>query len=320
MALDIAAIQPDHLPAAAALFCDRYRALRGGLPALPPRYESPAELLPRLEALLSGLPGVAAFSHGRLVGCLLAFELTDFIGKRSAYSPEWANAAELESSSRIYAEMYAAASARWLEAGCAQHVLTLLANDLGALSCFHRLGFGMVAVDSIRGLASIQSPAVPIDLRRAGAADLTQVRILIRLLEQHLVAAPIFWQHALEDPEGWLADERYAFFLALQDGAVIGGMGIAPSRPDTALIVQDASIANIFFAYTLQGARRSGVATVLLARCLDWAKEQGYTRCSVDYESANLPASGFWGRWFTPAACSQLRRIDDRLIPEEKTE
>jgi GNAT superfamily N-acetyltransferase len=320
MALDIAAIQPHHLPAAAALFCDRCRSLRGSLPALPSRYDSPAEILPRLQELLAGLPGVAAFSHDRLVGCLLAFELTDFIGKRSAYSPEWANAAELESSARIYAELYAAASAFWLEAGCAQHVLTLLANDHGALNSFYRLGFGMVTVDSIRGLASIESPAAPIHLRRAGAADLPQVRCLTSLLKQHLVAAPIFWQHALDDPAAWLDDPQSAVWLALQDGAVIGGMGIGPSREDTAQIVQDASIANIFFAYTLQGARRSGVATILLARCLDWAKEQGYTRCSVDYESANLSAAGFWGRWFMPAAYSLLRRIDDRLIPEEKLE
>jgi GNAT superfamily N-acetyltransferase len=143
------------------------------------------------------------------------------------------------------------------------------------------------------------------------------VRHLIRLLEQHIIAAPIFWQHELEDPAVWLGDKRNAFFLALQDGAVVAGMGIGPSNPDTVQIVQDASTAAIVSAYTLASARRCGAARLLLARCLHWAKEQGYTRCSVDYESANLSASGFWGRWFTPVGYSLIRRIDDRLVLEE---
>jgi len=318
MNLDIVPLQLEHLPAAAALFCERYQALRGRVASLPERYESPAACLPRLAELIASSPGVAALSQGRLVGYLTGFSIPDFIGKRSAYSPEWANAAELDASRRIYAEMYAALSAQWLRAGCIQHVITLLANDVAGEQAFHWLGFGLVGADGMRGLAAVDAAAPGFVIRQAGEADLPVVRKLIQALEQHVTAAPVFWLHDLGDPAEWLLDPRNSFWLALEDGSVAGGMGIGPANEDAALIIQDKSTASIVSAYTSQSARRQGIASALLDRCLRWAQAQGYTRCSVDYETANHSASRFWGRLFSPVCYSLIRIIDDRLIHEEK--
>jgi hypothetical protein len=53
----------------------------------------------------------------------------------------------------------------------------------------------------------------------------------------------------------------------------------------------------------------SGVATALLNRALEWARAEGYTRCAVDFEAANVPARRFWLRYFQPAALSFYRHI-----------
>ena len=53
----------------------------------------------------------------------------------------------------------------------------------------------------------------------------------------------------------------------------------------------------------------SGVGAALLSHALAWAKEQGYQRCSVDYEAANPPARRFWERWFEPVVFSLMRVV-----------
>lgn len=318
MKLEIGPLLPEHLPAAAALFCERYQALRGRVASLPEQYESPTACLSRLADLAASSPGVAALSQGRLVGYLTGYLLPEFIGKRSAYSPEWANAAELDASRRIYAEMYAALSVRWLHAGCIQHVISLLANDAAGEQAFHWLGFGLAGVDGMRGLAMIDAAAPGLVINQASEVDLPDVRKLIQALEQHVAAAPVFWLHDLDDPAEWLLNPRNIFWLARIDGSVVGGMGIGPANQDAAWIIRDEATASIVRAYTWQSARRQGIASALLARCLHWAQEQGYSRCSVDYETANSLASRFWGRWFSPVCYSLNRVIDDRLVPEEK--
>ena len=102
MSLEIAPLQGEHLEDAAALVTTRYRALRERVPSLPSRYEDASSILPPLRDLAGQAPGVVAMRDGRLVGFILGMVLSEFRGKRGAYSPEWANAVHAEDSRETY--------------------------------------------------------------------------------------------------------------------------------------------------------------------------------------------------------------------------
>jgi hypothetical protein len=86
----------------ARLVSQRYQRLRKQLPELPGRYADTSNLAPLLQGILKpGNPAVAAIQGNQLVGFLTAWQMPDFRGKRSIYSPEWANAAVLDDSACI---------------------------------------------------------------------------------------------------------------------------------------------------------------------------------------------------------------------------
>jgi GNAT superfamily N-acetyltransferase len=258
--------------------------------------------------------------------------LPDFRGKRSVYSPEWANAVDGEDSGETYREMYARLSACWVADGCFLHVITLLAHDRQAIDAWYWLGFGLTTVDAIRDLTPVQETSADVVIRRAGLEDIEQAMALSQALEQHLVAAPIFVieEHApliLPNPstllragvgrdEGgkqWLANLANALWLAYRDGEVVAGMGLEPSNPEACYIIRDEKTISITSAFTRESERSKGIATALLNHSLDWARAAGYERCAVDFESQNIPAVRFWLKHFQPVCFSLIRHVDERV-------
>jgi hypothetical protein len=124
MGLELVPLKEGHLADAAALVCARYRGLRQRVPPLPVRYQDVAVVLPMLTNLAGRVPGVAAVQGARLVGFLLGLVLPDYQGRRSVWSPEWANGAELEESRPIYQELYTYLAPRWLANGCFAHIVS----------------------------------------------------------------------------------------------------------------------------------------------------------------------------------------------------
>ena len=57
------------------------------------------------------------------------------------------------------------------------------------------------------------------------------------------------------------------------------------------------------------GFRRLDTGTALLAALVRYAKSVGKEIVSVDFESTNLEAYGFWTRWFLPVTWSLERRV-----------
>jgi hypothetical protein len=52
------------------------------------------------------------------------------------------------------------------------------------------------------------------------------------------------------------------------------------------------------------------VGTALLGVALRWAAGAGFAGCTLDYESANLPATRFWpAAGFSPVLCSVGRLL-----------
>ena len=317
MSLEIVPLRNGHLEDAAALVTARYRALRERAPSLPSRYEAVSSILTPLRDLAGQAPGVVAMRDGRLVGFLLGMVISEFRGKRGAYSPEWANAADVEDGREIYREMYACLSSRWVADGCFTHLATLLTYHRGAIDAWHWLGFGLTSVDAIRDLTPAQGALADVEIRRAGLEDIEQAVALSHALWQHLAAAPVFL-HSVEKEgrafhEQWLANSDNALWLAYRGGVAVACMGFEPASPDACYIIRDEKTISITSAFTNESQRNGGIGTALLNHSLAWARSVGYDRCAVDFEPQNISAVRFWLRHFQPVCYSLIRHVDERV-------
>jgi GNAT superfamily N-acetyltransferase len=314
--MKVVPLSEEHLQDAAALVSRRYQGLREQVPSLPPRYAEVRTLLPMLRDIAGAGPGVAAIHGGRLAGFLSSWLIPSFRGKRSAFSPEWANGADLENSPRIYEAMYTHVSASWVADGYTTHLIGLLANDRDGLAGWHWLGFGMLAADAVRDLQPAPGPDTNVEIRRAGLRDLEQVQALHEALAQYMAAPPIFLVRAHERDrsyyEEWLQNPDRAIWLAFQDGDAVAYIRQGPASEDASTIIYDDKTTSITGAFTRERARGGGIATALLNRSLVWARAKGYERCAVDFEPMNPLATRFWLRHFQPVSYAVVRHIDER--------
>jgi GNAT superfamily N-acetyltransferase len=315
--LGIIPFREEHLEDGARLVRDRYQRLREQVPDLPQRYSDVSSLAPLLQDILKpGVPGVAAVQGNRLVGFLTAWLMPDFRGKRSIYVPEWANAAVLDDSARIYEAMYSCISGDWLAKGYSAHYLSILPNDIQALCQWHWLGFGMFAVDALRALDPIPVGETGVHIRRAGLQDIEQVMALQDELWEYIKSSPIFILSKRYDRkyyEEWLQNPDKVIWLACSQDEPLAFMRMGPAAEDVCTIIIDEKTTSIYAAFTRAPARREGIATALLAHALEFARAGGYQRCAVPFEPMNPLGSRFWLRYFQPVCYSFLRNIDEQL-------
>lgn len=316
MAFEFVPLTEDHLEAAAAMAAARYAAGREQDPAWPQRFEDPDAILPRLRGMIEQAPGAAALREGRLAGFLVAY-LFMHRGERTAYSPDFGHAADADRLWDIYRGLYAVLSQAWLRQGSFQHFLTLFAHEREALDAWASVGFGMLTLDALRDMRPVEGAQAAVRIRRLGPEEIDVLTPLELALKRHLASSPMFIPLLIEDGRAsrveWLANPDHALWIASQDGEAVGWLCLQPSKAPV-LPVADRGTVACTGAYTLPEARGTGVGSALLTHGLAWAREQGYTRCSVDFETANLPGMAFWlGRGFQPVCYSLARRVDERL-------
>ncbi|WP_109097612.1 GNAT family N-acetyltransferase [Aquimarina sp. AU58] len=70
---------------------------------------------------------------------------------------------------------------------------------------------------------------------------------------------------------------RMKYYVVEEEGRIIGGAGIAPLEGE---VVKD--ICELQKMYFLPQARGKGVGYKMINTCLDFAKEQGYTKCYLE--------------------------------------
>jgi GNAT superfamily N-acetyltransferase len=238
-----------------------------------------------------------------------------FRGLESTYSPEWANAAELPESKTIYGEMYRRLAAEWVLEKYVAHYVSVLPDDRAAISALHWLGFGLTGVDALRGVEPIPVDDGGFEIRQAEIGDLDHVMILDEALWQHHRGTPIFLLSERHDRchyEGWIRDPGKDLWLACSNDGPVAFMSLGPAKEDVCRMIVDEKTTSIYGAFTKKDVRGKGVATALLNHALARAKEAGYARCAVDFESTNLEGARFWLRYFRPVCFSQLRTIDER--------
>jgi len=316
--LKLIPMSEEHLEAGADLVSRRYRSLRKQLPCLPEQYARAEAFLPLLQKILvDGGGGLTAMRGDRLAGFMAGWKMASFRGKRSIYSPEWANAAELEDSALIYEALYGQLSAEWAAQKYSAHYISLFPNDTEGLQAWHWLGFGMSAVDAMRSLDPLPEADASVDIQRAGPQDLELVMELQEDLYQYHTWSPIFLMGQRNERsyyEEWLNDPGKVVWLAYWKGEPAAFMRLGPADPDVAAIIWDEQTTSIYGAYTRENLRREGLATALLAHALRSAKQAGYRSCAVSFEPMNPLGKRFWLDTFQPVCLSLVRFIDERLI------
>jgi GNAT superfamily N-acetyltransferase len=315
--LKVTSLKEEHLEDAAGLVGNRYIRLCEQESHLPEHYAKVNNLLPLLRDILNATGvGVAAFSEDRLVGFLTGWHLPSFRGKRSTYSPEWANAAELDDSPRIYEEMYNQLASIWVADKYVAHYISLFPNDVDALRAWHWMGFGMISVDAIRGLDSIPGCELDVHIRRAELEDLEQVIELHEALWEYHKEAPIFLLSERRDRyyfEEWLQNPEKIVWLAFLNEEPVSFVRLGPADNDVCTIIYDEKTTSIYGAFTKEKQRGEGIGTALLDHALKSAQASGYERCAVSFEPMNLIGTRFWFKYFKPVCFSVVRHIDDRL-------
>jgi len=315
--LKITPLKEGHLEDAASLVSRRYQRLCEQEPHLPHRYAEVENLLPLLQNILKVTEaGAAAIRGNQLVGFLTGWQMPAFRGERSVYSPEWANAADLEDSARIYEEMYSHLAADWISGQYVAHYISLFPNDVCALRAWNWMGFGMFAIDALRSLDPIQGSVVEADIRRAEPRDIEQVMGLQDSLWQYMKGSPILLLSEKRDRayyEEWLTNPDKVVWLAYSNDEPVSFMRLGPADQDVCAIIVDEKTTSIYAAFTKEKVRSEGIATALLDHALRSARESGYERCAVPFEPMNLLGTRFWLKYFKPVCYSILRVIDDRL-------
>ena len=233
----------------------------------------------------------------------------DLWGRPGAYVPEWGQGAAAPG---LVADLYAAASVRWVEAGRPTHAVTLWEHEPEIEAAWHDLGFGRVVVDAVRGLELPARRHRKVAVRPAVPRDARALATMERALWEHLTAPPTSRVHPAPggkaEAAARLADPAQPVWLAEAEGAPVGFISLQPGdAAPPALCSPD--LVRCDGALVLPGLRGRGVGTALLAVALEWAAGAGFGGCTLDFESANVPAARFWPAvGFSPVLHSVARR------------
>ena len=318
MKAHIAELKAGHVEEAARVASRRFAALRARVPHLPAAYEEPALLFERIARLVERGVGVAAFDGARMVGALAGYSIGAFGGRPTTMSPEWANGLDAPAEPGLLEAMYAEVAPTWLRRGSETHAVCVLAHDTAALETWAAMGFGRIVCDAVRSLAPIPDGEGAVGVRRGEPGDAERILPLSAALADHLAAPPIYvidrededrlaWEETLHDPS-------MAVWLALRRGSVVGYLRQGPATRTACGIIVDEKTTSITGAYVSPAARGEGIATALLAQAIRWGRDQGYVRCSVDFETANAAAARFWLSHFEPVVVSLARTHDPRAV------
>lgn len=262
---------------------------------------------------------------GRLAAFLGGFRIEDFRHAGPGFfSPDWANgAADPARAFDDYRVLYRATAPQWIESGARLHALAVLASAAEAIEALSLTGFGRIVLDAAAPTADVAARTGAgrvadgvtdgVTTRRATVDDAEAIVAMEAQLAAHIGASPIFFPN----PRGadaawwraWLAEPTSVAVLAEADGRPVGYVKAEDPQDDVSDVVHDPSCLAINGMYADPSVRGRGVGTALVRALADHAGATGKPLMSVDCETHNLEAFGFWTRYFTPVTWGFERRI-----------
>ena len=288
------------VPAAGVLLAARHRAHRAAEPLLPERYEDDDAAAAEVSALWgsNAASGVVALRAGRMIGFLIGTRREDAVWGANVWVEPAGHAAE---DAEVVRDLYAAASADWVEAGRTRHYVGVPASDASLVDAWFRLGFGCQHALGIRETPAVEWPSCT---RRAEQRDVDALVEINPFLVRHQNAAPVFAAAPLDDDEEGLrrdltddiVNPAFGVLVAERDGRVVGVFVVAAielssnhagvARPDDAKLLA--------WAATRPEVQGSGAGLDLTNAAFAWAREEGCRVIVVDWRETNLSASRFW--------------------------
>ncbi len=230
--LTILPFSDEQLEPAAQLLAERHRRHRSSEPLLPARYEDPASARVELEALwhADDTPGAVALHDGRVVGYVIGVRKSDDLWGPNVWVDPAGHAVEHAEDAR---DLYAAAAARWVDAGRKAHYVVVPAADADLVDAWFGVGFGQQHAFAIRELSH---EAWPAGVREAEPRDVGELVRLAPLLAEHQMRSPVFSQRAPDEDEDELRREIEAdlasptagSLVAEREGRVVGNFVVLP--------------------------------------------------------------------------------------------
>lgn len=266
---------------------------------------------------------LGAFAGHELAGYMGAFSLEDYrcLGPASL-TPDWClGVAAGVDAVAVTRDLVCAALATIHDASRRIHAVGVPAHRDDIREQLELTGYGRIVIDAARPTSELRTcleavpPLTGVSIRRAGPADAPALAGMDGRLAAHLVTAPVlmpipdeFLGHSVASWVEWLAQAEAVAFVAEVDGSPVGFMKAQEPQLDVSFTVHGAGTLAINGAWVDPGARRRGLSTRLLAAVVDDAHARGKGMVSVDCETANTHAYGFWRRWFEPVTWSLERR------------
>lgn len=318
-----------HVDAAAFLLAERQERLRATNPVMSPEYENPASCRPLIEEELQGdgARGVVALLDGRVVAFMfmspLIFNPADMMAAFMPPRPaqiHGAHAARPDVAFDAYREMYALAADEFVTRGYFDHMVYLQAQDTLAHDAFVSLGFGRALVAAIRGVEPVAAASADVDIHEAGIEDLKVVMSLNDELLAHHARSPIYWPHAAETNAALEANQRRHFedlgtahIVAYQGGRAVGMNTFIPPDWIDPILRPDKTV-YLYQGIVSSDTRSGGIGRAILARGVEWAREQGYEHIALHYAASNISGARFWrSQAFEALEYRMTRHIDDRI-------
>jgi len=261
--------------------------------------------------------GIVAISGGDVVGYLV-YDIFNFHGVEIVYCPIMGHSSVEPERVRIYQNMYKHLSDRWVKESILDHYMTFFASDTQLKDELYQRGFGLYTVDAYRLNEPVHSNCSA-SILKASMSNVNDIMRLDTEFRAYVQEAPLFLVRDIEERafyEDFIKNNDAAVFIAETGGETVGFMSIRRSIEDDTITLATQNIGRIdeLGAYIQPSNRGQGIGTGLLKSVINWCREQGLEKIYVDYESANLYASGFWPKHFTPTMYSVKRRVNPDII------
>jgi len=248
----------------------------------------------------------------------MAYDRFRFHEDETAFSPIIGHASVRQDRSRIYQVMYRHLSGVWVSDGVLNHMITSYSSDRKLVDSLFHLGFGVYVVYGFRDVSPVPNIG-NVTVREANLSDLDEVKRLATEFRHYFLQSPVFLVNKQEDDEYYtslLDNDNGSAFVTESDGKLSGILNIRINdKPDVySLAAKGIGKIDKLGAYIEESARGSGNGLVLLNAAVGWCSERGITIVHVDFESANLYASGFWTKHFTSSLYSLRRKVNQDIL------
>lgn len=310
-------IQEEHIVCACDLWNKEYQRQKRMIHEFPVNWEvNVSQLSLFLEKRVKEGRGVVALSGGDVVGYMV-YDNFIFHGAEIVYCPIIGHSSVEPERVRIYQNMYKCLSNLWVNKYILDHIFTFFESDTQLKKGLYQLGFGLYAVDAYRFNEPIQSDC-DVSIQKASLRNVNDIIRLDDEFRSYAQEAPFFLVKEKENREyyeDFIDDIDSEVFIAKDCGETVGFMSIRKSNEDDIITLASQNTGRIdeLGAYVQPSNRGQGIGTGLLKAVINWCGEQGIDRIHVDYESANLYASNFWPKHFTPIMYSVKRRVNQDI-------